>query len=151
MREQQRSRKVTAIAPAAIIDNASATAAPIDTAGAEYAEIILQLGATDIAMTALKLQESDTSGGSYTDIPNANFSGGKDTDGNTLALPSGTDDGQVCVFEGTLLGRKRFLRVLATFGDGSAGGFIAGTARLSILGVVPSVDTDLASGGVCRF
>ena len=56
-------RFATAIAPAAIVDNANATSTPIDCAGAAYIEVPVQLGATDIAITALRLQESDTSGG----------------------------------------------------------------------------------------
>jgi hypothetical protein len=150
MNPAQQAKYVVAIAPAAILDNTSATATAIDCRGAAYAEIVLQLGATDIAVTALKLQECDTSGGSYTDVTGATFSGGKDTDGGTLALPSATDDNQTCVFQVNMLGRKAYLKVVATFGDGTSGGFISGIARLSKLAVVPSVDTDIANGGVCR-
>ena len=150
MNNAQFGKYVVAIAPAAILDNTSATAAEIDCKGASYAEVILQLGATDIAVTALKLQECDTTGGSFVDVSGATFSSGEDTDGGTLALPSATDDGQTCVFQVSLLGRKRFLKVVATFGDGTAGGFIAGVARLSALAQVPTLDTELASGGVCR-
>jgi len=141
---------VTAIAPTAIIDDASAVAAEIDLQDAAYAEIILQLGATDIAITALKLQESDTSGGSFVDVAGATFDGGLNTEGVALALPSATDDGQTLAFQVNAIGRKRFLKVVATFGNGTAGGFIAGVARLSSLGKVPTVDTSLASGGICR-
>ena len=150
MIEAQCGKYVVAIAPAAIVDDASAVAAEIDTLGASYAEIVLQLGATDIAMTALKLQESDTSGGSFTDVTGATFDGGLNTEGTALALPSATDDGQTLAFQVNMLGKKRFLKVVATFGNGTAGGFIAGVARLSRLAEVPVVDTDLASGGVCR-
>jgi hypothetical protein len=150
MNNAQFGKYVVAIAPAAILDDASATAAEIDCKGASYAEVILQIGATDIAMAALKLQESDTSGGSFVDVAGATFDGGENTDGETLALPSATDDGQTCVFQVSLLGRKRFLKVVATLGNGSAGGFISGVARLSALAQVPSLDTELASGGVCR-
>jgi hypothetical protein len=150
MIEAQKAKYVAAIKPAAILDNTSAAASVIDLADANYCEVILTLGATDIAMTALKLEECDTSGGSYTDVAGATFSGGLNTDGAALALPSATDDGQVCVFQVDTRGRKRYLKVVATFGDGSAGGFISGVARLSNLGYVPTVDTSLADGGVCR-
>ena len=149
MKEQ--SRYVVAIAPAAIIDNASATATVVDTAGANYAEFIVQLGATDIAMTAFRLEESDVSGSGYTIVPNANFATGRDSDGVLLTLPSATDDNETMVFKGSLLGRRRFMRLVATFGDGTAGGFICGVARLSGLAVVPDVTTDLANGRVCVF
>lgn len=150
MNNAQMGKYVVAIAPAAIIDDASAVAAEIDTLGAGYTEIVLQLGATDVAMTALKLQESDTSGGSFTDVTGADFSTGLDTEGNALALPSDTDDNQTCVFHVNNIGRKRFLKVVATFGNGTTGGFIAGIARLSHLSQVPIVSTELADGSVCR-
>lgn len=146
----QKSKYAVAIAPAAIIDDATATASEVDTLGANYAEILIQLGATDIALTALKVQESDTSGGSFTDISGATFDGGTDTAGGTLALPSATDDNQTCAFQINLDGRKRYLKVVCTFGDGTSGGFVAGVARLSSLDKVSEVDTDLADGGVCR-
>lgn len=78
-----------AIKPAAIIDDASAVASEVDTAGANYVEIVVQLGATDIAMTALKLQSCDTSGGTFEDVTGADFNGGLDTQGNALALIDG--------------------------------------------------------------
>lgn len=138
-----------AIPPAAILDNASATASEIDCAGANYAEVIVALGATDIAMTALKLQEGDTSGGSFTDITGASWDGGLNTQGTALELPSATDDNQVCVFQVNLDGRKRFLKLVATFDDGTAGGFVCAVARLSPE-LAPTADTSIASGGVCR-
>jgi hypothetical protein len=148
---RQEAKYVVAIAPAAIIDNASATVTVIDTIGSSYAEVMVQLGATDIALTALRLEESDVSGSGYTTVPNANFSGGLDSDGGTLTLPSSTDDNETMVFKGSLLGRKRYLRLVVTFGDGAAGGFVSAIARLSGLAVVPDVTTDLANGKVCVF
>jgi len=146
----QQATYVPAILPAAILDDSSATASEIDCKGASYAEIVLQLGATDIAVTALKLQEGDTSGGSFTDVSGADFDGGENTDGVALALPSATDDNQTCAFQVNLVGRKRFLKVVATFGDGTAGGFIAGITRLSRQSVMPDIDATIANGGVCR-
>lgn len=146
----QSARYVTAIAPTAIIDNTSAVATAIDCAGSSYLEIPIQLGATDIAITALKLEESDVSGSGYADVPNATFSAGANVDGVALALPSATDDGQPHVFQVNLVGRKRYVRVVATFGDGAAGGFIAATARLSSVGFLSPTSTDRAAGGICR-
>lgn len=147
----QHAKYVTAIAPAAIIDNTSATAAAIDCKGAGYCEIILELGATDIAITALKLQESDDNS-SYADVTGSSFASGYDTDGNALALPSATDDGQTIVWQVNCAGgkRKRYLKVVATFGDGTAGGYLAGSARLSEIGYSRTSDTDFADGSVCR-
>lgn len=149
MHSAQNAKYAVAIAPAAIIDNTSASASEIDTLDSRHAEIVLQLGATDIALTALKVQESDTSGGSFTDVTGADFDGGTAIDGTTLALPSATDDDQTAVFQINLDKTKRFLKVVATFGDGTSGGFIAGIARLSELRSVPTVNADMADGGVC--
>lgn len=150
MHESQCGKYVQAIPPAAIVDDASATPTVIDTLDARQCEIVLNLGATDIALTALKVQESDVSGSGYADISGATFDGGTDIDGAALALPSATDDNQVCVFQLNLDGRKRYLKVIATVGNGSTGGFIAGTARLSELRSTPETSTAAADGGVCR-
>lgn len=150
MHSAQDAKYVVAIAPTAIIDDDSAVAAEIDTLDSRYAEIVLQLGATDIALTALKVQEADETGGDFTDVTGADFDGGTAIDGTTLALPSATDDGQTCVFQINLDKTKRFLKVVATFGNGTTGGFIAGIARLSELRSVATVNADMADGGVCR-
>lgn len=150
MNELQHAKYVQAIPPAAIIDDSSATASEIDASGYDYLTIVLNLGATDIAMTALKVQTASSSGGSFSDLSGADFDGGTNTAGETLALPSATDDDQVCVFQIDLQGVDRFVKVVATFGNGTAGGFIAGTAILT-RGQGPLLaDTDYADGGVCR-
>lgn len=150
MIEAQSVRYAVAIAPAAIINNSSATATAVDCKGASYLEIPVQLGATDIAVTALKLQESDESNGSYVDIPGATFDGGTNVDGVPLALPSATDDDQPHVFQVNLVGRKRFVKVVCTFGNGTAGGYVAATARLSRISPPLSLSTERAAGGICR-
>jgi len=141
---------VTAIKPAAILDNASATADVIDCRGYDYATIVVQLGATDIALTALKVQNSATSGGTYADITGATFAGGTGLGGATLALPSATDDGQTCVFQIDLRNKDPFLKLVATFGDGTSGGFVAGMAILSRAKQAPTTSTNAADGDVCR-
>lgn len=146
----QQCKYVVAIAPQAILDNASATATAVDCKGFSYLEIPVQIGATDIAVTALKLQECDTSGGSYADITGATFSAGTNVDGVALALPSATDDNQVHAFQVNLVGRLAFIKVVCTFGDGSVGGFVSATARLSQANFLSSVSTDKAAGGICR-
>lgn len=150
MNESQSGKYVVAIAPAAVIDNASATATEIDTKDARSLEVVVQLGATDIAMTALKLQHSDTSGSGFTDITGADFDGGTDIDGNTLALPSATDDNQTCVFQVNLDATKRYVNVVATFDNGATGGYIAATARLSALRAGIETSADVCDGGVVR-
>ena len=147
----QNAKYSVAISPAAIIDNASATAAEIDTLGGEYLEVVIQLGATDIALTALKLQSATSSGGSFSDVTGADFDGGSDSLGGTLALPSALDDDQTCVFRLPTSACNRFVKVVATFGNGTLGGFIAGTARLSNVGSLPGTDAGNADGGICQL
>ena len=150
MNVMQNAKFVRAISPAALLDNTSATATAIDTRGYDYCTIICQLGATDIAWAALKVQSSTTSGGSYTDVTNATFNGGSGVGGATLALPSATDDDQVCVFQIDMRGKEPFLKVVATCGDGAVGGYIAATAVLTKGKIAPSTSVTMADGDVCR-
>jgi hypothetical protein len=114
---------VPVIQPAAIVDAASFTTIEIDTRGYSEADIYIQIGALDIAVGAMKLQESDTTGSGFTDITGGDYSG---------ALPSATDDNKFYAWHVPLLGgRKRFLKVVLTGGDGSAGTYASGFAILS--------------------
>lgn len=132
------------IAPAAITDNASFTTVEIDTVDYDYATIIVNIGATDIAMTALKVQESDTSGSGMADITGADLDGGTDIDGSTTALPSATDDNKLVVIQIDLRARKRYLDLVATAGNGSTGTYASAVCILSRGAVAP--DTVAASG-----
>lgn len=140
------SKFVQVIAPVAIVDDASWTTLEIDTLGYNYATIIFNLGATDIAMAALKVQESDTSGSGFADISGADADGGTDIDGVTAALPSATDDGNLIVFQIDLRGRKRYLDLVATAGDGAAGTFGSAVAVLSCGDLAP----ESVSGAGCE-
>ena len=122
----QQTKVVNVTPPAAIVDNASFSTTTIDTAGFGKLAIYFSLGATDIAMSALKLQESDDSG----------MSGAADITGcvygasGAPSLPSATDDNKVFGFFVNLAGRKRYIDVVATAGDGSAGTYGACVAVL---------------------
>ena len=126
MNNLQNVKVVNVTPPAAIKDNASFATTTIDTIGFNKVAIYFALGATDIAMTALKVQESDDSG----------MSGAADITGAVYgatgapALPSADDDNKIFGFFIDLKGRKRYLDVVATAGDGSAGTFGACTAHL---------------------
>lgn len=111
--------------PAAIVDNASYTTAEIDTLGYDYATIVVYIGATDIAMTALKVTQSDTAGSGHADISGLTWGSDTNIDGSTSALPSADDDNTFQVAQINLVGRKRYLDVTATAGNGSAGTFAA--------------------------
>lgn len=116
------------ISPAAIVDDASWTTNEIDTVvdGVKYdhCTIIFQLGATDIAMAALKVQESDTTGSGFADITGT-------VGGTAFDLPSATDDNKIVVFSVNLTNRKRFLDLVATAGNGAAGTYASATAILT--------------------
>jgi|694.fasta_scaffold93125_2 hypothetical protein len=126
MNNLQNVKVVNVTPPAAIKDNASFATTTIDTLGFNKVAIYFALGATDIAMTALKVQESDDSG----------MSGAADITGAVYgatgyaALPTADDDNKVFAFFIDLKGRKRYLDVVATAGDGSTGTFGACTAHL---------------------
>lgn len=126
MNNLQNVKVVNVTPPAAIRDNASFATTTIDTIGFNKVAIYFALGATDIAMTALKIQESDDAG----------MSGAADITGAVYgavgapALPSADDDNKIFGFFIDLKGRKRYLDVVATAGDGSAGTFGACTAHL---------------------
>jgi hypothetical protein len=114
--------------PAAIVNNASLTCNVIDTQGYRFARVTVILGATDIALTALKVQESDVkasatalTGGA--DITGAVFGTSNKDDGTASTLPSATDDNKFFTIEIDLRGRKRYLLPVVTIGNGSTGGF----------------------------
>lgn len=107
--------------PAAVYDNASCTTTSIDTQGYDWCRVIVQLGALDIAMTALKVGESDTDG-SFSDVTGLVFGTSTNSAGSTSALPTASDDNDVFVFDIDLRGRKRYLDVTATCGNTSTTG-----------------------------
>lgn len=128
---QSGTKFVQVIAPAAIVDDASYTTNEIDTLDYDYCTIIVNIGATDIAMAALKVQESDTSGSGFADITGLDMDGDTDIDGGTAALPSATDDNNLVVFQVDLRGRKRYLDLVATAGNGTSGTFASAVAILT--------------------
>lgn len=132
----QNNKYLIVTSPAAIVDNASFTTNSIDTAGYDYLQVVVTLGATDIALTALKLQTSDTDG-SYADLTGAVFGTSTNTTGSASTLPSATDDNKLFVIEVDLRGKKRYFDLVATMGDGSVGGFISAVGILSKGEVTP--------------
>lgn len=130
MNQLQNTKLVSITPPAAIVDNASYTTSSIDTQGWDYMQVVVYLGATDIAMTALKLQESDTDG-SYADVTGLVFGTSSNIAGSTSTLPSATDDNKFFVFDVDLRGRRRYFDLVATAGDGTAGTFLTAFAILS--------------------
>ncbi len=110
--------------PAAIVDNAAFPTATVDTQGFRLARFMVALGALDIAVAALKVQESDDSGMSgAADITGAVFGTSTNTAGSTSTLPSATADNLLFAIEIDLRGRKRYLDLSLTGGDGTSGSY----------------------------
>ncbi len=138
------------IAPAAITDNASFTTNSIDTKGFGYATIIVNIGATDIAMTALKVQESDDDS-SYADITASVVGTATDAYGSATSLPSATDDNNVVVFQVNLRNRKRYLDLVATAGNGSTGTYASAVCVLTEAQVSPDALAATGAETIMRF
>lgn len=150
MDEIQRAKFVQVIEPAAITDASSFTTNEIDTLDFDYATIVFNLGATDIAMTALKVQESDTSGSGFADITGLDMDGDTAIDGVAAALPSATDDSSLVVFQVDLRGKKRYLDLVATAGDGAAGTFGSAVAILTKGAVYGGTEAEMGAETVLR-
>ena len=127
----QNVKYVSITPPAAIVDDGSYTTAEVDTIGFDYATVVVYLGASDIAMTALAVTESDSSGSGHGNVTGLVYGTSTNVAGSTSSLPSATDDNKFFLFEIDLRGRKRYLDLTATAGDGSAGTFATMLAILS--------------------
>ena len=122
---------VSVTPPAAIVDNAAFTTAAVDTAGHRHAEFIVYFGAMDIAATVCKVRESDASDmSSASDITGCVCGTSLNDLGSTSTLPSATSDNTAIKFEIPLQGRKRYLDVEVTGGDGTSGTFMTAFALL---------------------
>lgn len=118
--------------PGAKIDDTSATTATLDTAGYSYCTIYCHLGDTDVAMSVLKVQESDN--GDLTgveDVAGLEFGTSVNTDGDVSDLPGAGDDSEFFAFEIDLRSRKRYLDLVATAGNGSTGVYFTAWAVLT--------------------
>lgn len=148
-------RYFNVIAPGVIRDNAAFTANVIDTAGASEVTILFQLGATDIPMTSLRLQSSDTNGSGWVDVPGlvygTSLSSIPNADGtySVSTLPSATDDNRIFVFHiNNMSGIGRFLNLVATAGDGATGTYASAVA---ILGKVDSLEFTQAGQNIANL
>ncbi len=145
-------RIVAVTPPAAIVDNAAFATAVVDTQGFRYARLVVFLGALDIAVTVLKIQESDgLNGGNLdanaADVPGTVFGTSPNDTGAVSALPSATADNGFFTFEIDLRGRKRYLDLNLSGGDGAAGTFAAAWCELYRGEITP---TTAAQKGVAQ-
>ena len=150
MIHDQATKYINVIPPDAIVDNASWTTTEIDTKDFDYCTVVVNLGATDIAAAALKMQESDTSGSGFADITGTVFGTATTTDAATSVLPTATDDNDIFVFEIDLRGRMRYLDLVATAGDGTAGTFASAIAILSRAKDAPITGAERGANQVLR-
>jgi len=148
MRELLACKLLPIVFSEAIVDNASFTTTEMDTFGFNSALICVRVGTTDIAMTALKVQQSDTSGSGFADIDGADFNGDTNIDGSAAALPTATDDNKFFLVHLDLRGKKRYLDLVATAGNGTAGTWMWAWAILYNADIGPNVAADFNAASV---
>lgn len=126
--------------PAAIVDNDVFAFTEIDTKGYDYATIICQFGATDVAMAALKVTESDTAGSNHADVTGLVYGTSTlpaEDGGAASVLPTSDHDNTLHAFFISLKGRKRYLDLVVTAGNGSSGTFMSAMTILSRANALP--------------
>lgn len=146
----QRKKIVSITPPAAIVDDAAFVTTEVDTLGFDYCTITVYLGALDIALTLLKIQESDVSGSGFVDITGLIFGTSNGIGGSASVIPTATDDNKFFEFDIDLRGRKRYLDLFATMGDGTVGGFLAAWATLTRADETPETAAQRGCGEVLR-
>lgn len=145
----QRTKVVRVISPN-LQNNGTPTSQAVDTLGYRQAKIIAHLGDTDIALSALKITECDTSGGTYTDITGLRVGTDAGIGGTTSSLPGSTDDNKFWEFDIDLRGRKRYLKAVLTVGSGSTGAYNTVLAVLSRPEDAPDTATERGCADVLR-
>lgn len=120
-----------AIAAGPLSSNDTAVGTYIDTLGYGHLTLIFKLGTTTTDMTAIKLQESDTTS-NFADITGAALTG---------ATFSATSDGSIGIIDLPLDGtRKRYIN--AVFDPGAAATIMDGTFILTQANQSPNSDTE---------
>lgn len=110
--------------PQAILDDASPTTRAFDTLGMSYVTLVVYIGATDIAMAALSLAESDTLTDANT-LSSGSAISGSDFSVSSALPGAGADNTFVIVKVPIRGGRKRYIDATITAGNGSTGSYIA--------------------------
>jgi len=125
MNTYQNNKVVHVIVPSsAYVDNTAFTTVEVDSLGFDYAQFYVYLGATDIAIGAMHIGHSATSGSTGAIIANTNFAstaGITAIDGSTLVLPSATQDDLVYRIDVDLKDKERYLDLFLTAGNGTTG------------------------------
>src|SRR5947209_20173829 len=95
-------KDVVSVQPQARINNGAATCAAIDRQGFDFLNVKLLIGATDVAFTTAKLQESDDNV-TFADITGADFA-------VPGLLPQATDSNKIFQWDVDLKTRRRSIR-----------------------------------------
>lgn len=133
MRVLENIKTVTTIQPQ-LANNTTVNGSAVEVAGFGQAVVVVAIGASDVAATALYLEESDD-GSSWTTV-----TGGEITGAN---LPAGNDDNKQWAFVYNVLGKgKRYVRPVITVGN-ATGAYIHAYAMLAEGGVA---GTDASKG-----
>lgn len=141
--------------PGAVVDNAAFATATLDTVQdghrCDHVSIYVQFGALDVAVTALKVTESDASNMSgATDVPGTVVGTDANDAGATSALPTATANDTFVKFEIDLRGRKRYLDLQLTGGDGTAGTYASAFALFKRVGHSPATAAQKGVAQVMR-
>jgi len=138
------------IPPGVIKDDASHVTMVVDCLDWQYATAVLALGASDIAMADIDIQESDDNS-SFSEVAATDFTDNTqlDMDGTALALPDANADNTLRVIHMDLRKRKRYLKMTSTAGNGSVGTYASAIMILSRGRTLPNSSTEMAgTGGV---
>ncbi len=146
----QNAKYLLTLAPAAISKDTEESPTEIDTLGWEYAEIAVLVGATDIEVDTLAVTESDTAGSGHANVTGLVYGTSTNIAGSTSSKPAAGDDNTVFKFEVDLKGRKRYLNVAMTTGDGTSGTYRAIVTRLSRAHEAPITATAAGCADILR-
>lgn len=96
-----------------LADNQTLTSPALDVLKHKFAQIVLEVGASDIGLSDVRLEERNNTTDSWTVVPNSAVS-------STLLTATAVDN-KCFSWHVTLQGRKRYVRLTATVGDGTLG------------------------------
>ena len=136
--------------PGALLDNASATTAEVDTLGYDYAVVVVQLGATDGGLTALQITESDATGSGHVAVTGLVYGTSTNSAGTTSTLPGEASDNQSRAFFIDLRARKRFIDLDITAPNTTSGAYVTAFAVLFKPGIAPNTAAEWGFDEVLR-
>lgn len=136
MKTAQDIKIVEVTPPAAKVDAAAFTTAAIDTFGWSHLKILCYIGDIDVNFAAMKLQMADNS--SMTNAEDITGTVG----GTDFTLPTAAaGDNTINTFDVDLRGKDRYIDLVATGGDGTAGTY------MTVIGILsrPTISPNSAS------